>query len=69
MPKPSFLSQHGKKGDRDIEMHPLLDWTHKDDVNYDADEYVLALFFFIPAMLFLGIPFFFPNSIVEIVSP
>ena len=39
----------------------------KEDPNYDADEYVrvMSLFFLLPAFLFLGIPYFFPQRLVE----
>jgi hypothetical protein len=55
--------------------HPLEDWKQqpqppKDDVNYDADEYVrvMTLFFLLPAVLFLGIPYLFPQHVLELAS-
>lgn len=47
---------------KDDETQPL-----KEDPNYDADEYVrvMSLFFLLPAFLFLGIPYFFPQRLVE----
>lgn len=50
--------------------HPLADWSQKDDVNYDADEYVrvMTMFFLLPAVLFIGIPFLFPHTVLELGS-
>jgi hypothetical protein len=50
--------------------HPLADWNQKEDVNYDADEYVrvMTMFFLLPAVLFLGIPYFFPHTVLELAS-
>lgn len=50
--------------------HPLADWSQRDDVNYDADEYVrvMTMFFLLPAILFLGIPYFFPHTVLELAS-
>jgi hypothetical protein len=51
--------------------HPLAEWNPpKEDVNYDADEYVhtLTLFFLLPAIFFLGIPYFFPYPVLELAS-
>jgi hypothetical protein len=51
--------------------HPLADWTQKDDVNYDADEYVrvMTIFFLLPAFLFLGLPYLFSYpAVLELAS-
>ncbi|CAG8590492.1 9182_t:CDS:10, partial [Acaulospora colombiana] len=57
--------------------HPLEEWKQqpqpqppKEDVNYDADEYVrvMTLFFLLPAVLFLGIPYLFPHHVLELAS-
>ena len=50
--------------------HPLAEWSQKEDINYDADEYVrvMTMFFLLPAVLFLGIPYFFPHTVLELAS-
>lgn len=51
--------------------HSLPDWTQKEDVNYDADEYVrvMTLFFLLPAVIFLGIPYLFSYpAVLELAS-
>lgn len=53
--------------------HPVTDWTQKDDVNYDADadEYVkvMSLFFLLPAVIFLGLPYLFSYpAVLELAS-